>query len=93
MAVSQPNASLFDENTTQSHPMAVLQPNAPLWLRQPAKRTPRGDGDVMTTMLVMTLMEMWQRGWGCGDSGAALAGGGEEVEARGGGDRIDPGRI
>ncbi|GKE71320.1 hypothetical protein Tco_1529392, partial [Tanacetum coccineum] len=44
-------------------------------------------------MLVMTLMEMWQRGWGCGDSGAAVAGGGEEVEARGGGDRIDPGRI
>ncbi|GJR58137.1 hypothetical protein Tco_1500299, partial [Tanacetum coccineum] len=34
-------------------------------------------------MLVMTLMEMWQRGWGCGDSGAAVAGGGEEVEARG----------
>ncbi|GKF37088.1 hypothetical protein Tco_0113846, partial [Tanacetum coccineum] len=44
-------------------------------------------------MLVMTLMEMWQRGWGCGDSGAAVAGGGEEVEARGGGDRIDLGRI
>ncbi|GJW03748.1 hypothetical protein Tco_1562604, partial [Tanacetum coccineum] len=42
------------------------------------------DDDERQDMLVMTLMEMWQRGWGCGDSGAAVAGGGEEVEARGG---------
>ncbi|GKF46022.1 hypothetical protein Tco_0135824, partial [Tanacetum coccineum] len=39
----------------------------------------------------------WQRLWWYGDEGghegAAVAGGEEEVEAHGGGDRIDPGRI
>ncbi|GKC91272.1 hypothetical protein Tco_1151921 [Tanacetum coccineum] len=53
----------------------------------------RYDDDDDGMMLVVTLMEMWQRGWGCGDSGATVAGGGEGVEARGGGDQIDPGRI